>query len=49
MRSISSRLTSSLRRSYRPVVREDSWAAICCAISSRPPFLGRVMPVARNV
>jgi hypothetical protein len=37
--SISSRWTSSSRRSYRPVVRDDSCAASCWAIFSLPPFL----------
>ena len=39
IRSTSSKLTSSPRLSYSPVVRDDSCAAICCATSRRPPFL----------
>src|ERR1022692_147241 len=38
IRSTSSSEISSPRRSYRPVVRADSCAAICCATSSLPPF-----------
>jgi NAD(P)-dependent dehydrogenase (short-subunit alcohol dehydrogenase family) len=37
IRSTSSKLISSPLRSWQPVVR-DLWAAICCAISKRPPF-----------
>jgi hypothetical protein len=39
-----------VRTRQRPVVRADSWPAICCAISSLPPFWRYVgMPVARKL
>lgn len=38
IRSISSRLMSSRRRSYSWVVRVDAWFAIAAAFSSVPPF-----------
>ena len=50
MRSTSSSETWSFRRSYRPVVRADSWLAICWATSSFPPFRRySVIPVARKL
>jgi hypothetical protein len=38
IRSTSSRLISSCRRSYSWVVRVDAWFAIAAAFSSVPPF-----------